>query len=664
MRLTTKNLIFEIGANGGEAGFILSQKPEKAAKGADFWRLILDDGLRTEIPVRSSKQTGRVTETERGLSIAYDQLLSDYGDTYQVFFRVDIQAEGELLRFTPAVENRETAVRVNECFCPMAAFDELSGDKKEEDMLFAPDGPGTKIDNPWEFLRQTTGDYYHHDEYETYWNLKYPLASMSWFGVQSGSQFLYVARYDEKIRRCFLSARQTIHREPLNLMLTIDHFPMARPGEKLTLPSSVIGLLDGDWRRGADLYRAWADQAFYRVPDKAPWVQNMTGWQRIILRSQYGEDYFKPEDLPDMYRAGAKYGIHTLFLFAWWKEGMDRGYPDYTEPYPGAYEALKQNIRKVREMGGRVILECNCHFMDPQTEFYKKYGDEVKIININGDDSRHGFLSGGYVYCGAGELRMAEGPKVFPLACGGSKRWRDQLHSQVELMGGMDPDCLFLDCYGAHPSELCFNDKHDHGPRVDEEWVSHRKVFADAEQYCAQNDKVLATEWVTDIAASYNQFLHGCGNVDLNPGSRQYPALFRYTFPEVITTERGIRHTEGAYIKQFKWSLTMGLRLDCELHVCRTTIDREPAYAAAVAQYTEKLNEYGDFLLRGKFTVLDNSKLPDSVKRGEYFSEDGSRVLRILYNNADSPARAGEVKLQADEMRFDIFDSAEYQRLL
>ena len=663
MRLKTKNLIFCINENGKDACFVLPQKPEKAAKGMDFWRLILDDGLRTEIPVRSSRQTGSVTETERGLNIVYDHLLSDYGDTYEISFCVDIQIEDGMFRFTPTVENRESAVRVNECFCPMAAFDELSGDSKEEDMLFLPEGPGSKIDDPWEFLRGTTGDYYHHDEYETYWNIEYPWASMCWFGIQTGGQFLYLARYDEKIRMCFLSVRQTIHREPLNLMLTIDHFPMARPGEKLTIPSCVIGMLDGDWRSGADRYRAWAEKAFYHVPSKAPWVQNITGWQRVIMRSQYGEDYYVAEDLPQMYRAGAKYGIHTLFLFAWWKEGMDRGYPDYTEPYPGAYEVLKQNIRKVREMGGRVILECNCHFLDPQSGFYKAFGDEVKIININGDESRRGFLAGGYVYCGAGELRMKQGPKVFPLTCGGSKRWRDQLRKQVELMGSLDPDCVFLDCYGANPNELCFNDRHDHGPRVDEEWVSHRKVFADAERYCAENDKVLASEWVTDIAACYNQFLHGCGNADFTPGSRAYPAMFRYTFPEVITTERGIRHADGPYVKQFKWSLVMGLRLDCELHVCRATIDKEPAYAEAVAKYTEKLNQYGDYLLRGTFTVIDPSKLPDCVKRGEHISEDGGRILRILYNISDDPIQVGDVSLKGDEIRFDVFDADEYRMI-
>ena len=117
---------------------------------------------------------------------------------------------------------------------------------------------------------------------------------------------------------------------------------MARPGEKLELPSSVVGLLSGDWRCAARTYRTYADKTFFKVTPKAKWVEEMTGWQRIIMRSQYGEDYYKAEDLPELYRIGAKYGIHTLFLFAWWKEGMDRNYPTYTEPYPGAFAALRE----------------------------------------------------------------------------------------------------------------------------------------------------------------------------------------------------------------------------------------------------------------------------------------------------------------------------------
>lgn len=655
MRITTELLSFEINGDGSRASFILSEKPEAAAQGSDFWRLILDDGLRTEIPVYAHKQHGRVYASGDALVAEYTSLVSEYGDTYPITFRVDIQAKDGLLHFTPSIENNAQGVRVNECFCPLADFNELCGDKAQ-DVIYMPDGLGTRAENPWAVLENMTGAYYAHDDKEVFWHLHYPRASMGWFGVESGSRFLYVARYDEKMRHCFLTARQRIHSEPTNLMLGVDHFPMARCGEALLLPTTVVGLLEGDWRKGADTYRAWANEHFFTVQQKAPWVQEMTGWQRIIMRSQYGEDYYKAEDLPAIYEAGAKHGIHTIFLFGWWKEGMDRNYPYYEEPYPGAFKALGENIHKVQAMGGRIILECNCHFLDPTTDYYREFGDEVKMLDINGNEVRPAF-----VYPGAGEFRVTYGAKQFPLTCSCTERWREQLMTQLRQMNDMGADCLFMDCFGGCPYQPCFNEKHEHGPRVDEEWVGHRKIFSQAREFCANEGKVLATEVVTDIAAAYNQFVHGLVNVDFNLNSKAFPQLFRYTFPEVITTERGIRHEEGAFAKQLKWALTMALRLDAELYVCRAALDRSPKYAAEIGKYTDTLNRYADYMLWGRFTAKDVSRIPNCVKRAEYIHKDGGKVLRVLYNMSDAEVSACGVTLAPDEMRFDEFDEKTYK---
>lgn len=660
LRISTELLTFEVNEQANEAAFVLTEKSDTASRGQDFWRLILDDGFRTEIPVFSHAQKGTASMADGRIEIVYPELLSDYGDLYPITYRIVIERNGALLYFTSEIENGDEQARVNECFCPQADFTELFG-KKEEDYLFMPEGLGTRVTNPWKVLQDKTAAYYMHDEKEVFWHVHYPSASMCWLGVESGNRFLYLSRYDEKIRCCFLTVRQRIHSNPTNLTLMVDHFPMAKPGEKVTMPPVVLGVLEGNWCEGAKEYRRWADTSFYRVQQKEDWVKDMIGWQRIIMRSQYGEDYYTADDLPAMYRAGAKYGIHTLFLFAWWKEGMDRGYPYYNEPFPGAYQKLKENIQKVRDMGGRVILECNCHFLDPSNEYYRQHGDELKIIDINGNDIRPNFVLGGFVYSGRGEIRITYGSKVFPIVCSCNQFWRDQVMKQMRLMNEMAPDCLFMDCYGQAPYQPCFNPKHEHGNRVDEEWVGHRKLFAEAEKYCAEQGRVLGTEVVTDIAASYNQFVHGLTNVSFEPSSKAFPQMFRYTFPDVITTDRGIRHSEGTFAKQFKWSLTMGLRLDAELYVCRCTIDNDPKYAEEIKKYADVMNRYAAFMLRGTFTVLDNRRIPECVKRAEYIREDGKQILRILYNISDDVVNANGVVLAGDEMRFDIFDAETYQ---
>lgn len=651
--LSTPNMTFEVNSDASFARFVVKgNEAASATDNGEFWRLILDDGMRTEIPVLSNAQKGRVKERGGTLVIEYDSLVSDYGDTYPIDFTVTVEVEDGLFKFTPSMTNRSSEARINECFCPMADFLSISGDKSE-DVLYMPEGLGRRDPDPWKMMEAKAPAYYSHDENETFTNLVYPRASMSWFGIESGDRFLYIARYDPDMRQCFLSLRHRIHED--NLTLTVDHFPMARPGESLTEPSTVVGLLDGDWRDGAKVYRKWADANFFSLPERPAWVSEMTGFQRIIMRSQYGLDYYRPEDLPAMYEAGAKYGIHTLFLFAWWKMGMDRGYPYYEEAYPGAFKDLADNIEKVRQMGGRVILECNCHFLDPQVDYYEKFGHEVEIIDINGNP-----IPKNFVYNGRGEFREKQGGRLFYLACSGTQRWRDQLMSQIRLMGSIGADCLFADCFGFCPYQPCFNDSHEHGNRVDEEWTYHRMFFSDALGYAAGNGRAFATEGATDIAGAYCHFLHGNINADFKISSAAYPQLFCYTFPELVTTERNIYSSEGDFDRQLKNALTMGMRLDAQLWVCRADISRDPVYAEAIGRYTARLCEYGDFFFHGRFTVLDRSSLPYWVKRTEWLSSDGSRILRILYNASSRPVTACGEGLEADEMKFEVFDAADY----
>ena len=73
------------------------------------------------------------------------------------------------------------------------------------------------------------------------------------------------------------------------------------------------------------------------------------------------------------------------------------------------------------------------------------------------------------------------------------------------------------------------------------------------------------------------------------------------------------------------------------------------------------MNRYAAFMLRGTFTVLDNRRIPECVKRAEYIREDGKQILRILYNISDDVVNANGVVLAGDEMRFDIFDAETYQ---
>ena len=99
--IASGNIAFSISPDASGATFSLEQIGEVSSPGADFWRLILDDGLRTEIPILSHSQTGRVRVEGDSMLIEYDSLISEYGDQYPIRFTVEIRKKGkQLLSFS------------------------------------------------------------------------------------------------------------------------------------------------------------------------------------------------------------------------------------------------------------------------------------------------------------------------------------------------------------------------------------------------------------------------------------------------------------------------------------------------------------------------------------------------------------------------------------
>ena len=170
--LSTPNMAFEINADATAARFAF---PKNTAEGKDFWRLILDDGDRTEIPVFSHAQKGRAVLDGDTLTVSYDRLVSAYGDTYDIGFALTIRKSGDLLAFTPTITNR-SRVRVNECFAPFVSFNGLVGEKAK-DVLYMPRSLGQRSPNPWAKMETFTPLDYLHNEHETSWRLHYGSAS-------------------------------------------------------------------------------------------------------------------------------------------------------------------------------------------------------------------------------------------------------------------------------------------------------------------------------------------------------------------------------------------------------------------------------------------------------------------------------------------------------
>ena len=129
--------------------------------------------------------------------------------------------------------------------------------------------------------------------------------------------------------------------------------------------------------------------------------------------------------------------------------------------------------------------------------------------------------------------------------------------------------------------------------------------------------------------------------------------MFRYTFPALITTNRGMHGTDlPRWEERLRSCLVYGLRYDAELYVCREIVDREPAYAKVVRECADLMRRYGEFYFDGTFTVVDGTVLPRAVKRGDFLNADGTKLLTVWYNTSRKPYRAGALTLKPGELRF------------
>lgn len=639
-------LSFSIDENAQSA--LITGKGYTPAPEGNFWRMILDDGFFIEMLAVSSEQTGRAWIQGEELVIEYDEIHA-HGRTFDVKLTVTVKNVDELLCFTATVTNNEKDVRVNEYACPLLEVTELNG-PREKDLLFLPEGLGIRMPDPWNTLRVSHSDYMDGDEYEVVRSMYYPEASMAWMGVESNGQFLYIGRHDPEIHGTVMQASCSPYGKSPRLSLRYTHLPMARTGETVDVPPVCVGLLPGAWTEGAKTYREWAGKAFYRPVELKPWVKQMNGWQRIIMRSQYGDDYYRPEDLPALYEEGAKYGVDTIFLFGWWASGFDNHYPEYNTT-PEHAQAVKENIAKVRAMGGRVILVCNANFIDADTEYGKKYGMEQSQLDRRGHAR---FRKCCYSpFTATRSLKMFGDSPIFLYPCSGSKAWRETLKSHFTMLTAYDPDSVFYDCYGIEPNGFCFNAKHEHGNRVDEEWKYKREVLSYVKKECG-DDYVFGTEQVTDIAAAYTQFIHGCrGNFEPE-APFVFPNLFRQTFPEVVTTNRGARDSRPGFERNLRFSLVHGLRYDVEIYRCRRGMNADPAYSEEVAYLNGLRQKYADYMIEGTYDVSALPVLPDTIAGAQYLSADKKHRLTVLWNHGEETQSVCGVNLAPNEFHFGV----------
>jgi len=628
-------LLFYISDNADAAGWSLPGTSLRSTDGGDFWRIIADDGYYMEMTVKSSQQKGSVVREGDTLTVTYDKLLTDTGRELDVTLTLTVKNTEEGLEFCSEINNRGD-VRINELEYPYIDMNKLVGDRKD-DVLIRPRGLGERMQNPWKALESAHTEYMSSDYNEIKSTLMYPRpATMTWMGVQSGEYFLYVGKHDARTHACcLLNAIQPREASEPRLVNAICQYPFAEKGECISPSPVVVSMFKGDWRDGSDIYSKFARSTYFSPVTPRKWVQSMTGWQRIILRHQYGEIFFKYADLPRLYLEGKRYGLDTLLVFGWWKGRFDNGYPHYEiDEELGGEQALKDAISEVQRLGGHVILYNNGILIDKNTQFYREHSSDAPKKDIDGNE----YLMN-YKFENNGTYLRNYGYKTFVEACQATEIWYKTLENNGKLKLSFDPDSIFYDQIGG-VCRLCFNKEHKHGARPDDE-LHFRRENLDRLRAMLKDDQAIGTECTNDSVCGKVDYLHGCdfGNsyraTKTSPTKSHFPQMFRRTFPEIIMTNRFIHDCRTGWKDDLNHAFINGFRYDVALFRCRKIgIGSMPEYGEHLEKIFRLKEEYSRFFYdrNARYVCQTELDLPEEIKYCEYVN--GSERMFALRNDS------------------------------
>ncbi len=626
-----------------------------SADGADFWRIHLDVGELRELTVFSTAQeTPEVQRSGNETVYIYDRLRAENGADFDITFRLTVRAENGALTFLPELENR-SAARVNEIQAPFLAFSRLAGEPAEE-VLYIPNSLGERIADPRTYIRRRCHTEYISADYRNIWmQAVYPAPmTMAWLGVQSGGRFLGISRRDDRLRICTFCVGTTPRGTEPQLIFTVSHYPMALCGERIATAPVTVALYD-NWYACVLDYRAWADGVFTPVTPPG-WVTHMTGWQRIILKHQYGEIFFRYADLPRLYLDGAQYGLDTLLVFGWWKGCFDNGYPEYLpDEQLGGADALREAVAEVQRLGGRVLLYSNGRLIDVKSAFYRSEGRDCCQTDIDGNEYREH-----YPFSNNGSVLRQFGYKSFVSGCHATKAWRDRLLETTRAKLEFAPDSVFYDQIGGGLTRLCFHPAHEHGGRADDEPRFRLRNIRDIRALLLPT-QALGTENLADVFASQFDYVHGSCN-GCYPGENSYPYLYRAAYPETILTNRFLHDEREDYKRHYNHAFVFGLRFDVSPYRCRKiSVAALPGLGAHLRRLLLLREAFGRFFYEGRLIWTRDDVLPAGVRCAEY-AHSGERMVAFL-NDGKEPVRfpfrgrtvelEGEfvacVELQADE---------------
>ncbi len=615
------------------------------AGGQTLWRLYYNTPEQKEIEVSGANEKPRVNVQADTVFLQYDRV---GGKAFSMCLK--IWTEGTQVHFGASLENREPHTIIRELQYPLIGHLQIPDDYQ---LLTTHTGGQIFQDPIWKISNVDVRPLYMTpaQKFRQY-DLQYPRnAASNCFAFVGPDNGLYFGSHDLSLQQTWHGLRTypdtgTIGHNTADfkhLEAGFYRYPNAMNGDSWSNDASVIVPYDGDWTVTSRIYRHWAD-TWWRHGEVPRWVQDMTGWQRIIFKHQYGEYLRKYEDLPGRIAAvGESVGCNAVLAFGWWKEGMDNGYPNYTvDDTQGGDETWKAAIADYRAKGNRLLLYFNGRLIDVESDFYRSGGGS----RVSNKDNTGREYTEHYKFTGEGTTLGYYDSRTFAIADLSKRLWRDQLVAWADRAMSYGADAVFYDQLGV-AEEFPDWDLSREYPVQD---VFTGAYKADALREIRDHikakdpDFALGTEWLSDCTSQYCDFVH---IVEFTALPESFPEWYRYTFPEVVWSDRCVRD-DNDVPRRVNNTLLKGLRNDIEVFRCRGLIDETPVYQAHLAKVNALRHAWPELLLEGRYTATDSFSCSNAALTARSYCA-GDKIAVVVTNTGEKRQKG---TIQAPGYRF------------
>lgn len=580
------------------------------ASGGPIWRMYFDNHQEKEIELLAKENSPLINKEGNHIQINYNHLKKG-NRLFNFNLTLTIALEKDEIRFSSDISNNEPHTIIRELQYPLVSNCQLPPDHK----LLTTEMGGGMYPDPIKAIVGVPYSYWGPDQLFRQKPVKYPVGvSANCFAFTGLSQGLYFGSHDTSFQDTWHGLRvyPDSHHEFNQLEAGLYKYPNCLPGDRWSNDGNVIVPYSGDWHQTSKIYRRWADTWWEHITEPL-WVKKMKGFQRIIMKSQYGRTYFRYEEFASRIKdAGDSAGIHVAFPFGWWNSGMDNGYPDgyyETDPTQGGDKAWKKAVAEYKAKGGKVIMYFNGKLIDSQSKFYKdRDGSKVSLKSNAGIE-----VPEFYVFPGTGTFTGYYNKRTFVVADTKDALWRKELVKMADRGIALGANSVFYD-------QLGYAEKTGNWDIEKEFSIPQLHIIRDKGQtlkmlrdYLRSKNKDIAigTEHITDFTSQYVDYTHSIFKL---MSANNFVEWFRYTFPDIILTDRDLDGDEPNYKAWVNRTFLLGLRTNIQTYRLRGLINETPLLQGYLSQVNRLKDKYSDLLLLGTYRddqgfVLDNSQV-------------------------------------------------------